>query len=258
MVTEQSAEAMRATHPNRMRFAAFSDRNPIMQPVKALAESVRAARKPVSADNPLLAIEHATSRWITSCLEAYGEFRDRMTETIFLNTYGSPLLQAMVGLGAQQTAPQHAERDLLREAREAQLRAELEQRFEAGELEEAVLRALIYIRLAEGSVDERGFAMLKQIRASRPAAKRISLARFKEMLREQYLLVRLDEERALRTLPKLLGDDDVARKTALDVLDRVLAARGDLSDEASRRRAHIETLFGARPRKAVKVEAGHA
>jgi hypothetical protein len=34
--------------------------------------------------------------------------------------------------------------------------------------------------------------------------------------RPQYLLVRLDEERALRTLPKLLGDDDVASKTALE------------------------------------------
>ena len=40
----------------------------------------------------------------------------------------------------------------------------------------------------------------------------MSLARFKEMLREQYLLVRLDEERALRALPKLLGDDAAARK----------------------------------------------
>src|SRR3984957_3267255 len=67
MVTEGSAEAMRATHPNRLRFAAFSDRNPMMQPVKALAESVRAGRRPVSADNPLLAMEQATSTWITSC-----------------------------------------------------------------------------------------------------------------------------------------------------------------------------------------------
>ena len=36
--------------------------NPMMQPVKALAESVRAARKPVSADNPLLAMEQIASR----------------------------------------------------------------------------------------------------------------------------------------------------------------------------------------------------
>ena len=69
VVTEPVAEAMRAMHPNRVRFAAFSDRNPIMQPVKALAETVRASRKPVSADNPFLAMERATSTWITSCLK---------------------------------------------------------------------------------------------------------------------------------------------------------------------------------------------
>ena len=45
MVTEQAAETLRAAHPNRLRFAAFSDRNPMMQPVQALAESVRAARQ---------------------------------------------------------------------------------------------------------------------------------------------------------------------------------------------------------------------
>ena len=128
---------------------------------------------------------------------------------MFLNTYGSPLLQAMVGLGVQQATPRRVERDLVSEAREAQLRAELEHRFEVGGLEEAVLRALVYIRLPEGSIDERGFAVLRLIRASRPAAKRMSLARFKEMLREQYLLVRLDEERAVSALPKLLGEDAV-------------------------------------------------
>ena len=257
MVTERSAEAMRATHPNRLRFAAFSDRNPMMQPVKALAESVRAGRRPVSADNPLLAMEQATSTWITSCLEAYGDFRDAMTEAVFLNTYGSPLLQALVGLGVQQAAPHHAERDLIREAREAQLRAELGQRFETGGLEEAALRALVYIRLAEGSVDERGFAMLKLVRASRPAAKRLSMARFKEILREQYLLVRLDEERALRSLPMLLGEDDAGRKAALDVLRRVLAARGEMSDESARRLARVEELFGVRLAKAAKAETAH-
>src|SRR5271165_3656990 len=75
-VTEQAAEVSRATHSNRLRFAMFSEQNPLMQPVKALAESVRAARQPVSADNPLLAMERATSSWIISCFQAYGEFRD--------------------------------------------------------------------------------------------------------------------------------------------------------------------------------------
>ena len=50
---------MRSLHPNRLRFAAFSDKNPFMAPVKALAETVRAHRQPVPADNPLLAMEQA-------------------------------------------------------------------------------------------------------------------------------------------------------------------------------------------------------
>ena len=104
-MTEQTAEALRATHPNRLRFAMFSDRNPLMQPVKALAESVRAARQPVSADNPLLAMERATSSWITTCLETYRRIprcddRDDVPEHLWL-----ALLQALVGLGAQQAAP---------------------------------------------------------------------------------------------------------------------------------------------------------
>ena len=49
------------------------------------------------------------------------------------------------------------------------MQAELEHRFDVGQMAEAVVRALIYIRLPEGSVDERGFAMLKLIRASQPA-----------------------------------------------------------------------------------------
>jgi hypothetical protein len=191
-------------------------------------------------------------------LEAYGELRDRVTETMFLNTYGSPLLQAMVGLAAPQVTPQHVERDLLREAREAQLRAELERRFESGGVVEAALRGLVYVRLADGSIDERGFAALRLIRASQPAARRMSLARFKEILREQYLLVRLDEERALAALPQLLGDDGAASKDALEALHRVLAARGVPSDESAHRLARVEALFGTRPRKTAKAEATHA
>jgi hypothetical protein len=258
-VTEPVAEAMRAMHPNRLRFAMYSDGNPFMQPVKALAESVRAARQPVAANNPLLEMERTMSSWITSCLNSYGEFRDTMTELMFLNTYGSPLLQSMVGLGAQSNeVPRHIERDLARETAQAQLRAELEHKFDVGHIEEAVLRALIYIRLPEGSVDERGFAILKLLRASRPVSQRMSLARFKEMLREQFLLVCLDEERAVDTLPALLGADAGERKTALDVLHRILEARGALSDEGKRRLARIEAVFGAKPVKSSAPEPAHA
>ena len=61
-----------ATESSRLRFAAFSDRNPAMQPVKALADAVRADRKPVSADNPLHMMEQVASTWITPAGRAIG------------------------------------------------------------------------------------------------------------------------------------------------------------------------------------------
>ncbi|HET7882549.1 MAG TPA: DUF3141 domain-containing protein [Acetobacteraceae bacterium] len=255
--SEAAASAMRTMHPNRLRFAMMSDRNPFMQPVKVAAESIRTARRPVAPDNPLLAMEQMASSWITTCLNSYGEWRDTMSELMFLSTYGSPVLQALVGLGRQQE-PRRIERDLARENTQVRLRAELESKFDVGQIEDAVLRALVYIRLADGSVDERGFTVLKHIRESRPASRRLSLARFKEMLRQQFLLVLIDPERAIATLPRLLGSDAADRSLALEALHKVLAARGDLSPEGKRRLAEVERLFAARPTKARAAEATHA
>ncbi|MFL5256594.1 MAG: DUF3141 domain-containing protein [Rhodopila sp.] len=258
-IPEPAAEALRAAHPNRLRFGMFSDENPFMQPVKDLAETVRAHRQPVNEDNPWLAAERMASSWITTCLQACGEVRDTMTEAMFLATYGSPLLQAMVGLGPQQPLLRHVERDLTREAAVERLKAQLEHRFAVGHMPEAVLRALVYIRRSEGVVDERGYNALKMIRASQPPTQRMSLARFKELLREQFLLVCLDEERAIETLPVLIGDDPVLRRSGLDVLHHVLDASGIASDEGKRRLARIEALFETRPRakKLEPTEATH-
>ncbi len=249
MTTEQSAEMMRQLHPNRLRFTMFSDKNPMMQPVKALAQSVRETRQPVAPDNPLLSLEKVASTWITTWWESYQQARDAMTEAMFLGVYGSPLLQAMVGLGTQHAPTERRiDRELVHEADEAKMRVELEHRFEVGGLPQAVLRALIYVRMPERSVDERGFAALQAIRAMQPVNDRMSMAELKACLKEQYLLVRLDEERAVRAIPRLLPDSEQARRAALDALLQVLGARGALPEEGLRRLGRIEELFG--------VEAG--
>ena len=250
VVTEPVAEALRAAHPNRLRFGLLSDQNPLMQPIKVLAETVRADRRPVSPDNPLLAVERMASDWIGLSLKAFGELRDSMTEALFLNTYGSPVLQAMVGLGVSQQIHSHRiERDLARESAIARMRSDLEHRFDEGHADEAVLRALVYIRLPEGSADERVFRMLKLIQDSRPASKRMSVAQFKLVLREQVMLVLLDEERAVNALPKLLGTDAGARTKALETLHQLVAARGELPAEGQRRLARVEALFSPEKRE---------
>ncbi|HEY1888503.1 MAG TPA: DUF3141 domain-containing protein, partial [Roseiarcus sp.] len=84
-VTEPTAEAMRAMHPNRLRFGLFSEQNPFAQVVKPPKEAVRANRTPISRDNPLLAVEKAASSWITTCLESWGQIRDSMTEAFSMH-----------------------------------------------------------------------------------------------------------------------------------------------------------------------------
>ena len=248
MVTETSAQLMRRSHPNRLRFEMFANENPFMRPVADWAEAVRGNRRPASPDNPFLAFERMMSDMVTSGLEMWGKARDTATEAFFFNTYGSPFLQAMVGLRADETSvSRRTGRDVAREAAAKQAAVHLEQRIDQGGLIEAAVRALIYVRLPEGKVDERGFAALKQISAELPAAKRVGLARFKEIVKEQYLILLLDAERAIAALPKLLPANRRQCEEALALVRRVLAARGPLPEEGRRRLERVEAVFAGPP-----------
>ncbi len=251
MTTEGTAEALRQMHPHRFRFRIFSDENPFMLPIKAAAAEARLNREPVSPDNPFLSFEKAASDWITTWLQSLGEARDAMTEATFLNTYGSPLIQAAVGLMAEPNAvPGHIERDLERESAAAELANALEHRFEAGGADEGALRALIYIRRPDGAADERGFRMLKIIRDTRKANRQLTLSQFKDLLKEQFQLVLFDEERAIKALPKLVHPGEPESDAALDALRALLVAPGPLPTEEKSRVVRVEKLLGV---KLVKV-----
>ncbi|MBV9203380.1 MAG: DUF3141 domain-containing protein, partial [Alphaproteobacteria bacterium] len=229
-------------------FGMFADENPFMRPVADWAEAVRGNRRPASQDNPFLAFERMMSDTIASGLEMWGRARDAATEAFFFNTYGSPLVQAMVGLRSDGTAvSRRIGRDVAREAAAKQAAIDLDQRIDQGSLIEAAVRALIYVRLPEGKVDERGFAALKQISAELPAAKRVGLARFKEIVKEQYLILLLDPERAIAALPKLLPGNRRQCDEALALVRRVLAARGALPEEGRRRLERVEAMFAGPP-----------
>ena len=177
-----------------------------------------------------------------------------MTETIFLTTYGSPFLQAMVGLGSpSDQATDRIERDLVRETAQAELRARLDQKFEEGGVEEAVLRALIYVRRPEGGFDERGYRMLKVIRETRKSNERLSIAEFRTMLNEQLQLMVLDEERAIAALPKLLQTGGAETIAGLDALRQLVGAAGALSPEGERRFAQVESSIPPEAAKAHRV-----
>jgi len=88
--------------------------------------------------------------------------------------------------------------------------------------------------------------MLKIIRDSRKTNKRLTLSQFTGMLRDQYQLVLLDEERAVRALPKLLRVGEPEADAALDALGELLVAPGPLTKEEKIRVGRVEKALGAK------------
>jgi hypothetical protein len=245
VTTEHSAALLRHLHPNRMRFEMFSDKNPLMQPVAALAESVRAHRQPVTAENPLLMMQQAVSDQIIKGLDVFTELRDASVEAIFMSVYDSPLLQALVGLRADGAETRrHVERELSHEVALQEMQSNLKAEIDKGTAIDAALRALLYIARPEGTFDERGFTILKELSSERPAAQRITLSELKGLMKDQYMIVALDEERAIAALPKLLPDDRAERGAMMNAIRRIVGAHGRLSEESKRRLDRVEALFG--------------
>lgn len=113
-----------------------------------------------------------------------------------------------------------------------------------GGVREAMARALVYVGMARSSVDERGFEAVKRLRAARPAAQRASLPEFKEMIREQFFMLLIDEEAALAAIPSLLPADPDVRREALEILQGIFSARGkELTGEPARRAERVAALF---------------
>ena len=243
--SETTADFLRDSHPHRLRFATFSDRNPAMASVKAAAETVRAHRKPVAEDNPFVAMERIGSAWITTWLEFRRRHAGRHDRSLFPQCLCVALASGGRGPG-RRTRRRKPPRGARPQSRSGghEMREKLEHRFEAGGLEEAFLRALIYIRLPEGSIDERGFNMLKIIRESRKAGERLDNQRFKDVLREQLQLVALDPERAIAALPKLAPAGSPEAAKALEALHLMMGARGALPEEGRRRLAQVEQMLG--------------
>ena len=196
-----------------------------MAPVAAMAELVRANRRPAATDNPFAAAQELVSGQIVAALDGWRDWRDAAVEATFHATYGSPLLQAMLGLRASDAPPRaRPGREPEELAFVQQEIADLTARMEQGGLREAFIRAMIYVRLPELAADERGFAVLRKVREEHAAD--LSLADFKRLVRDQFLMLKLDEARAVAALPQLLeGHADQAMHGATAARERGQRAR---------------------------------
>ena len=242
MVSNPLADWMREMHPLRLQYELFSDKNPAMAQVAGLARQVRENRKQVASDNPLIAMQEQFSNQIVAGLEAWREASEKIAERTFLTVYGSPTLQAAVGVDPAGTQPlrRAPKNPLHRELLQKRI-AELKSQISAGGLRAAVIRGIVYAGVSRGGVDERGFEMARRLREEHGD---MSLADFKALVREQFNILLVDEEAALAAIPSMLPPDAATREKAYGVIRQLISVRGELSEESKRRMSELARLFG--------------
>ena len=244
MVTPQVADWLKRWHPVRMSYEAFTDANPFMPAVAKAAETVREQRKPAASDNPFVVAQEKVSAEIVKALDSWRESQEKLSEQMFLAVYGSPALQAAVGVNPEAGRPRRPGKSLMHQELMEKRIAELKSNITKGGLQESTIRALIYVGMARGFVDERGIAALRRIRLTEDAS-RMTLAQFKATAREQFLLLLLEPEAALSAIPKLLPADPAERRKGLAAIRNVLGAGGEISGDVAERLKRVTALFEA-------------
>jgi pimeloyl-ACP methyl ester carboxylesterase len=240
-VTPQLASAVLASQPLRLKYATFSDKNPMMRFVPQLADKARAERKAPAPDNPYVKMQEQVSHGIAEALEAFGRMRDQTQEAIFHAVYGSPWLQAWLGTPPRGTRPRPKpgespdQRAAIAEGIE-QLRATMD----IGGPLEAVVRALVYIAKGQKSVDARSFEVLRRTLKEFP---HIPLAHYKAVVRQQWAILTIDERAAMNALSKLLPADAAKRRAMFEKIREIRTAAGELEGEAKRRFEEVKRLF---------------
>ena len=205
-VTPQSASLMTRLHPLRVTYELASDRNPRMGWIAGEAQKVRENRKPVSPDNPFLREQekfHGRSKrrsingvnGVTACMSRRSMPCTDLPGCRPGREWMQGTLASPVGIPA--THPS-IERSWRGEAE--RLRREIAK----GGLIEAGLRALYYID-SRGWFDERGFNLIRRLREENGANFRTISSQFKQAVRQQARIMRLDAVAAIAALPQLLS-----------------------------------------------------
>jgi pimeloyl-ACP methyl ester carboxylesterase len=242
--SEGTAEWMRKLHPVRLQYDMFSRTNPFMRGLQPFLARAQEHRQAVGATNVFWQAQEWYADLMEASLNAYRDWRDHAYEMTFHAIYGSPALQALVGLKASDQQRRHKpSEDAMRLAWVARRIRELREGMARGGAREAVIRALLYIRRPEGVADERGFNFLRRMREQ--AGEGMSLADFKQVVRDQFFLLLLDERGAVSAIPAMLDrEPELAARLGGD-LRKLIDVVGVESGAAQQRVGEIERMFKA-------------
>ena len=222
LVNQPMAEFARTMNPLRLSYTIFADSNPWMKGMHALAAGAAASRRPAAPGNPFLALQTQVSSQIIAVLDAYRDARDKISEEMFFGFYGSPFVQAMLGISDRtevRPAPSTSHERVAAQRVQAEAYAA---RLQTGGYDAALTRAVMYVLSVDRALDQRCALALN---VARQQVMRLSLAAFKDVVRDQSFLLQLERERAVEALAVLVPEAE-ARKDLLQQVRDIVGAAG--------------------------------
>jgi len=244
MVPPGMPAIMQYLHPLRLQYEMLDAWNPLAGWIKVMAERVREQRQPVPSENPFLALQTQVSEQIIAGFENLRQASERWSEQTFMDFYGREMLQSALGIDQSDRPKRKATKSPMHDHNVKLRIEELRAGMARGGMREALARSLFYAGAPRGGVDERGFEAVRRFCEALPETARQNFDDFRNMLREQFFMLLIDEDAAIAILPRLLPESAEERRAGLDILNTVLSASAEPEGEVAFRLCHLAELFG--------------
>lgn len=222
---ETSAEIFAHTNPMRLQRWIESDRNPLMQPIAALADEARQQRRPASDDNPLRMLEQFGANLVTQGWDGLRDLQDALIEWNFHALWGLPPVQKL-GERFGRTVSE-APREDLRTLTSVQ---DALDRIELGGFPDGVIRMLIFLAQSRKEVRRTRLERSNQMLMTKEPFASMKPKHRTRMIHKETLIVGFEPEEALAALPKLIVSPE-ERRHALALCEEITGPRGEMTAE---------------------------
>jgi pimeloyl-ACP methyl ester carboxylesterase len=249
LVNETTAKLGRMFHSLRAQRWFFSDMNPMMLPVAAIASAIKANRKGVSEDNPYHRLEEVWSKMITESWNLYRDLRDASSESLFFQIYGS-----MIALGASGDVKSGGHPEAQPDPRELPFVQEALANIEKGGYPEALARIGALVGRFAGAIPLYRLEMAEGLVKTDKVLSKLSEGQMRRLRSEAGVMAILEPERTLRALPMLLSKKE-DRERVLSILEMGRSLDGVTNEQLDMVDRIVDVIKEAAP-KGKSVRAG--
>lgn len=219
---EWTAHTLRELHPLRISRTYFSDLNPLMWPVKAVAPAVNTLRRPIGEDNALGLIEAGVSDTVAASLDFYSHLRDATAELFLKMMYDNPVMKVLFpspdssGGGADPVCGRKA-------GSASRPDKQLAGMMTHGGFANAAVRIVVAVAGADRVIHRSELEAYLRVLKSNRRLHWMNRERLRKMIKTQSVLIQADSDRAILSLADLLPTAE-QRREAMEIARAIAAA----------------------------------